>query len=245
MMTIREISELSGMSVRALRYYDEIGLLKPTELTEAGYRLYDDTALQRLHTILLFREMEFPLGEIARLLDASDAERNEALDNQVGVLERKKAHITNLITLARGLRVLGVKNLDFTDFDVKKIDEYERQAEAAWGQTEAFREYREKSAGRTAEDNRRLAADMMEIFAAFGRCRKLSPADPQAQELVLRLRDFISAHYYSCSDDILLSLSTGYGGGGSMNDNIDRVGGEGTGAFARRAVEYFVAKRRT
>lgn len=71
MKTVKEISRLTGVSVRTLHYYDEINLLKPTETTDAGYRLYDDTALERLHSILLFRELKFPLGEIKAILDSN------------------------------------------------------------------------------------------------------------------------------------------------------------------------------
>ena len=64
MKTVKEVSELTGVSIRTLHYYDSIGLLRPTEITESGYRLYDDTALERLQQILLFRELQFPLKEI-------------------------------------------------------------------------------------------------------------------------------------------------------------------------------------
>ena len=69
MRTVNEVSKLTGISVRTLHHYDEIGLLKPTEVTEAGYRLYDDTALERLQHILLFKELEFPLKDIKKILD--------------------------------------------------------------------------------------------------------------------------------------------------------------------------------
>ena len=72
MMTIHELSEISGVTARALRHYDALGLLKPTAVSEAGYRLYDDAALERLQQILLFRELEFPLREIKAILEAAD-----------------------------------------------------------------------------------------------------------------------------------------------------------------------------
>ena len=80
MRTISEVSRLSGVSRRTLQYYDEIGLLKPTEVTEAGYRLYDDEALATLQQILLYRELQFPLKEISRILNSSDYDRNRALE---------------------------------------------------------------------------------------------------------------------------------------------------------------------
>ena len=79
MRTVKEVSQITGVSVRTLHHYDAIGLLKPTAVTEAGYRLYDDEALERLQQILLFREVGFPLKEIKRILDSSNFDRSQAL----------------------------------------------------------------------------------------------------------------------------------------------------------------------
>ena len=87
MKTITEIAKLTGISVRTLHHYDAIGLLKPTRVTEAGYRQYDDAALERLYLILLFRELEFPLNEIRKILDAPDFDRNRVLEQQVELLK--------------------------------------------------------------------------------------------------------------------------------------------------------------
>ena len=86
MRTVKEVSRLTGVSVRTLHYYDAIGLLKPAEVTEAGYRLYDDTALGRLQNILLFRELQFPLKEIKAILDSRDFDPSEALAQQIKLL---------------------------------------------------------------------------------------------------------------------------------------------------------------
>ena len=101
MKTVNEIAKLTHVSVRTLHHYDAIGLLKPTQITEAGYRLYDDTALARLQAILLFRELQFPLKEIKRILASPDCDRTRILAQQVELLEMKKAHLENLITFAR------------------------------------------------------------------------------------------------------------------------------------------------
>ena len=131
MKTVNEVSRKTGVSIRTLHYYDAIGLLRPTQVTEAGYRLYDDTALERLQNILLFRELQFPLREIRAILDSPDFDRKKALDQQIALLQMKKQHIENLIDLARGIRMMGVNNLDFSAFDTRQIDEYARQAKAA------------------------------------------------------------------------------------------------------------------
>ena len=237
MMTVHEVSKLTGVSVRALHHHDELGLLKPASVTEAGYRLYDEDSLVRLQSILLFRELQFPLKDIGAILDSPTFDRNKALDQQIELLKLKKEHLENLIDLARGIKGVGVKHLtDFRAFDTRKIDEYARQAKASWGKTPEWQEYEQKSKGRTREDNAALARGMMDIFQAFGAIRDTDPAGPQAQALVERLQAYITEHYYTCSDQILLSLSKMYDGGGSMTESIDSVGGPGTGDFAAKAI---------
>ena len=124
MRTVKEVSKLTGISVRTLHYYDQIGLLKPSQVTEAGYRLYDDMALEKLQQIMLYRELEFPLKDIKDIMESSDFDRNRALEQQIEMLTLKKEHLENLITFARGIELLGVNYMDFTAFDTKKLDEY-------------------------------------------------------------------------------------------------------------------------
>ncbi len=244
MMTVHEVSKLTGITVRTLHHYDKLGLLKPAEVTEAGYRLYDEGSLIRLQSILLFRELKFPLKDIGTILDSPDYDRNRALDQQIRLLELQKEHVENLIDLAKGMRLIGVKHVmtDFRPFDTKKIDEYARQAKASWNKTPEWKEYEQKSQGRTKEQGDAIAQGMMEIFAEFGAIRDADPASETAQALVSRLQSYITEHFYTCSDQILLGLSKMYGGGGSMTENIDEAGGEGTGAFAQAAIEAYCQK---
>ena len=133
MMTVHEVSELTGVSVRALHHYDQLGLLKPAAVTEAGYRLYDEGSLVRLQSILLFRELQFPLKDIGAILDSPAFDRNKALTQQIELLELQKEHIENLIDLAKGIKLTGVKGMaDFKAFDTRKIDDYAREAKASW-----------------------------------------------------------------------------------------------------------------
>ena len=243
MMTVHEVSKLTGVSVRALHHYDQLGLLKPAAVTEAGYRLYDEDSLVRLQSILLFRELQFPLKDIGAILDSPTFDRNRALDQQIRLLELQKEHIENLIDLAKGMKLVGVKPMaDFKAFDTKKIDEYAREAKASWGTTPEWKEYEQKAKGRTKEQTAAISEGMMDIFRAFGTIRDTDPASAEAQALVSRLQGYITEHFYTCSDGILLSLSKMYGGGGSMTENIDKVGGPGTGAFAEQAIAVHCKK---
>ncbi len=239
MMTVKEVSRLTGVSIRTLQYYDNIGLLQATSHTEAGYRLYDDTALERLQQILLFRELELPLKDIRKIINSPDFDRNKALQQQITLLELKKEHLENLITLARGIKLIGEKYMDFSAFNTKKLDEYAAQAKASWGQTEAYREFEEKSKDRTAEAESTLAQGLMSIFTEMGRIKHLSPESEDARGLVKKLQDYISQHYYKCTDQILLGLGQMYAGGGEFTENIDAVGGPGTARFAYAAIAAY------
>ena len=239
MMTVNEVSKLTGVSIRTLQYYDKIGLLHPTKYTEAGYRLYDDAALEILQQILLFRELEFPLKDIKEIISRPDFDRSKALGQQIELLKLKKEHLENLIDLAIGIKAVGVKQLTFEAFDTRKIDEYAAQAKASWGTTPAYKEYEEKSKGRTKEDNRKIHQGMIDIFAAFGKIREKDPASEEAQAMVKKLQDYITEYMYTCTKEILSGLGKMYAGGGDFTTSIDSMGGEGTAEFTHQAIEIY------
>ena len=239
MKTVNEIAQLAHISVRTLHHYDAIGLLKPTEITEAGYRLYDDDALERLYLILLFRELEFPLKDIQAILDAPDFDRNRILEQQVEMLKAKAAHLQNLIHLANGIKLTGVKNLKFKNWDPKKIDEYSAQAENLYGKTEAWQEYQQKSKDRSNAREQALGDGIMELFTNLGTMKDLSPESTEVQAWVRELQAYITEHFYNCTPQILMGLGEMYAGGGSMTENIDAAGGKGTGEFARDAIRIY------
>ncbi len=241
MKTVHEVSRLTGVSIRALQYYDRIGLLRPSMRTEAGYRLYADADLERLQSILLFRELEFPLKQIREILDSPGFDRDKALEQQIEMLTLKKEHLQALIDHARSIREKGV-TMDFTPFDTAKLDEYAEKARAAWGDTDAYREYAQKK--HTPEKTQDLAGRMMQIFAEFGQLKGLDPAGEVPQAQVGRLQDFISANYYRCTDEILSGLGKMYAAGGEFTENIDRAGGEGTADYVNRCIEIYCNNRK-
>lgn len=240
MMTVSEMSKRTGVSIRTLHHYDEMGLLKPAHTTEAGYRMYDDASLERLQMILLFKELEFPLKEIARILDSPDYDRNRALEQQIEMLNIKKEHLENVLLFARTVYMLGVNYMDFSAFDTKKMDDYANQAKALWGKTDAYKEFEEKQKSATEEDNRNAEKDIMNIFCEFGAVKHLDPADQQVQALVAKLRAFITEHFYNCTPEILKGLGKMYACGGAFTESIDGVGGEGTAVFSDKAIEIYV-----
>ena len=122
MRTVKEISDLTGISVRTLHYYDEIGLLKPTEKSDAGYRLYDDKALETLQQILFFREFDISLKEIKAVMDNPALERNQILQVQRKMLVTKKERMERLIASIDDI-LKGENKMDFTIFTKTEVEE--------------------------------------------------------------------------------------------------------------------------
>ena len=239
MKTVKQISSLTGVSVRTLHHYDSIGLLKPTTVTEAGYRLYDDAALHRLQQILLLRELGFPLKDIPAILDAPEDIRRQALDHQIRQLEAKRRKLQDRISMASIMKVTEVNNMDFEQFDAKKMDDYSAQAKTLWGKTDAYREYEVKSRGRSKETDKALGDDLMGLFRELGTMRDQAADSEAVQAWVKKLQSFITEHYYTCTKPILTGLGQMYAGGGSMTENIDHAGGAGTGEFAMEAIAVY------
>ena len=239
MMTVHEVSKLAGVSIRTLQYYDKIGLLHPTGYTDAGYRLYDDTDLERLQHILLFRELEFPLKEIKAILNSPDFDKSKALDQQIEMLKLKKEHIENLMNFALGIKLLGVKNMDFKAFDRSKLDEYAKLAKEQYENTPEYKEFTERSKNRTDAEDKLLADRFMLLFKEAGEMRNTDPASDEAQDLVKRIQAFITENMYTCSNKILRGLGKMYSGGGDFTVNIDAYGGEGTAEFVDKAIQIY------
>lgn len=242
MKTIREVCGATGLTPRTLHHYDAIGLLKPAAVTEAGYRLYGDGELARLQTIMLFRELEFPLKDIKTILDDPNFDQQEALSQQIKLLELRTAHLNRLIRFAKDLQQ-GGKNMNFQAFDRKEIDEYAEEVKERWGGTVAYNQSRKKLRGKTKEEVNAMGEAMMDIFARMGALRERgeTPEGVAAQGLVKELKAFISGHYYTCTNKILAGLGEMYVADERMKENIDKAGGEGTAAFAAQAIRRYVA----
>lgn len=126
MRTVKEVSQLTGISIRTLRYYDEIGLLRPIRISENQYRLYDDKALEKLQEIMFFKEMDIPLETIKKLLENPELDRKEILLFQKALLERKRNRLNGIIELIDDVSE-GVNTMSFEAFsenDIERIAEH-------------------------------------------------------------------------------------------------------------------------
>ena len=233
MKTVKEVSHISGVSVRTLHHYDAIGLLKPAQITEAGYRLYDEDALGRLQTILMLKTLEFPLKEIKAILDAPNFDAVAAMEQQIKLLELRRAHLDGLIAHARKIKETGVISMNFKPFDTKKLDTYAAEAKEKWGATEAYKESQKKNPGQAQADA------LMAVFAKFGAVRTCDPAVPEVQQLVELLQNTITQNYYNCTKQILAGLGQMYVAEDRVRQNIDAAGGAGTAQFAAKAIEIY------
>lgn len=238
MKTVKEVSRLTGLSIRALHHYDAIGLLRPSGTTAAGYRLYDGAALERLHMILLFRELEFSLEEIRQMLDSPGFDRQRALDQQLELLQVKRERVDALIDMTRALQSTGGNRVDFSAFDNRKLAMYAEEARKSWSETEQSRACEKQRA--CANDVRTAGVDatFMAQFEALGRLKSLPPDDSAVQRQVELLRGYISTNYYSCTIDVFESLGGLYASG-AFTDSIDAAGGDGTAVFAARAIAAY------
>lgn len=234
MKTVKEISRLTGVSVRTLHYYDEINLLKPTETTDAGYRLYDDTALERLHSILLFRELKFPLGEIKAILDSNGFDKEAALKEQIKLLEMQKNRLDEIIDSARKLLMKGNDNMNFSAFNKSEIDKYADEAKKKWENTATYKEFAEKHS-----DSNDKTEEFMQIFAEIGKIKHLEPDSQTVQSMIKKLQNFITENYYTCTDDILKGLGQMYIADERFKNNIDSTGGNGTAEFTAQAINTY------
>ena len=241
MKTVQQVSKLTGVSVRTLHHYDQIGLLKPARITEAGYRLYDEAALRRLQAILFFRELEFPLKQIGEILDRPGFDFSSVLADQIRLLELRAEQLQKLISHARQIQETGVIPMDFSAFDRSKQASYAAEAKKRWGSTDAYKEFEEKTAGQTQAQQNAAGDGLMAIFARMGTIRTTDPAASEAQALVKELQDYITAHYYTCTKQILRGLGMMYIAGDDMTANIDAAGGAGTAQFAHEAIEIYCA----
>ena len=127
----------------------------------------------------------------------------------------------------------------YKEWNPKKIKEYDEQAKVLYGKTDAYKEYTQKSAGRSQAQQKVLGDGLMELFVRLGQLKECAPGSPEVQTWVRELQAYITEHYYTCTPQILQGLGQMYAGGGSMTENIDAAGGSGTGEFARQAIELY------
>ena len=129
--------------------------------------------------------------------------------------------------------------MDFNVFNTSKLDEYAKKAKEQWGDTAQYKEYEEKAINQSSDEQKIAWQNLMLIFVEFGKMTDKKPENVKVQLEVKKLQDYITEHFYTCSEKILKCLGAMYAGGGAMTENIDKAGGSGTAEFAYRAIEVY------
>ncbi|KAA6214783.1 MerR family transcriptional regulator [Streptomyces albofaciens JCM 4342] len=216
--SVGQVAGFAGVTVRTLHHYDEIGLLVPSGRSHAGHRRYDDTDLDRLQQIMFYRELGFPLDEVAALLDDPDADPREHLRRQHALLSARINRLQAMVTAvehAMEARKMGV-NLTpeekfevFGDFDP---DDYADEVRERWGGTDAYKESQRRTATYTKEDWKRLTEEFDAIHRKMAETMASGlPADSaEAMDVAEEHRRFISSGYYDCSYEMHTCLGEMY-----------------------------------
>jgi DNA-binding transcriptional MerR regulator len=241
-LTVSQVAKLAKVSVRTLHHYDEIGLLRPSGRSQAGYRLYEDEDLQRLQQVLFFKELDFPLEEIARLMGDPAFDLRSALQMQRKLLSQRADRVQALIravdaaldSLQKGTAMTKEEMFEvFGDFDPAK---YEDEARERWGNSEAYKESARRTARYTKNDWMKIKTEGEQLQQAMAAqlAAGRAPTDPVVLELAEQHRAYITRWFYPCSYELHRGLGELYVNDPRFTANIDKVR-PGLAQFTREA----------
>lgn len=242
-LSIGEASRLLGISVRTLHYYDEIGLLSPSRVSEAGYRFYDDRCIEELRRILFLRELDFPLDEIKTILSNPVCDKTGMLINHRDLLRLKRQRLDEMIKqLDETIGGMNVSKQKITAADITAAKEkYAAEVRERWGGTAAYAESEQKRKTQTVQQQADAAGEAKNIFDAFAEIRSTAPESEAAQELVALWQAHITKNHYACTKEILACLGEMYTADERFRENIDQSG-EGTAEFMSKAIKAYCSK---
>lgn len=239
-MQIKEFAKLVGVSVRTLHYYDEIGLLKPSEVDKyTGYRFFDMSCFERMQEILFYRELDFSLKTILQIISSPEYDKRQALARQRDLLLAKKEHLEQLIeaidSIEKGDDIMPNKN----EYETLR-EQYADEVRQRWGSTDAYKEsvQRTSSYSRADWDNAYSALD--DVLCGFAELnRNGTDHDAEAARLqVEKLKQCITDNYYTCTKEILAGLGQMYVADERFRNNIDKHG-EGTAEYISMCIEKY------
>ena len=238
---IKEFADLTGVSVRTLHYYDEMGLLKPACVDRStGYRYYDETCLLRMQEILFYRELDFSLKSICEILSSANYDKEKALIEQKTLLILKKERLDRLVSAIddamKGENVMKA-------FDNTEFEKYKAEAKEKWGKTDAWKEHSDKTKNYSKDKWQSAEEGLNAIFGAFADCKAAGNdiCSESAQALVARLQSYITENFYTCTRQILSGLGQMYVMDERFKENIDK-NGDGTAEFVSNAIAVYCQK---
>lgn len=241
--SIGQTARLSGVSVRTLRFYEEIGLLCPSGRTAAGYRVYSQANLLRLQQILIGRSLGRPLEEIRHSLDAPDFDHAAALRRQRQLLQSRASETAAMLrAVEAALVALETENGDLlmkSLFEGFEPSQFESEVKERWGESESYKENARRMARYSPADLQQMQAEADALWrdAAEAMAQGLPAAGPEAQALCERHRGHVERWFYPCTHVMHVKLSELWESDARFRDNIDRFGAGLTGWMAA-AVRY-------
>lgn len=242
-LTVGNVAAISGVTVRTLHHYEEIGLLVPAGRSAAGYRLYDDADCGRLARILYYRELGFPLDSIATLLDHVEHDRYDHLARQHTLLRERLTRIQAMVaSLERemeaqmtGYNLTAAEKLEvFGDFDPAR---YEYEARERWGETDAFKHSQDRAKRYSKDDWEAIQSEMADLHRRIATAMQAGvlAASDEAMALAEQHRQVISRWFYDCSYEIHRGLGAMYVDDPRFTANIDKTA-PGLASYIREAI---------
>lgn len=250
MYKVKQVAEYSGISIRTLHHYDEIGLLKP-KIGANGYRQYDDADLAKLQQILFFKELDFKLDGIKNILSNPAFDYRESLYKHKQVLESKKERLEKIIdsidvtieSLNGGRKMTNKER--FEAFDMKKIEEhqkkYESETKERWGNSDAYKQSHNKTKKYTKEDWERVHAQTNAAYQLFLDAMVKGPESKEAMIACEAHRQSITDNFYDCSMEIYVNLGEMYVADERFTKNINKIG-EGLAEFMSEAIKIYCTR---
>ena len=248
--SVGQVAGFAGVTVRTLHHYDDIGLLVPSERSHAGHRRYGDEDLDRLQQILFYRELGFPLDEVAALLDDPAADPRAHLRRQHDLLTariEKLQKMAEAVEHAMEARTMGINLTPEEKFEVfgdTDPEQYAEESERRWGTSEAYRESQRRAASYTKEDWLRIKREGEELTARLAAAMEsgAAPDSPEAMDLAEEHRGWISGNHYECSYEIHRGLAEMYVADERFTATIDATK-PGLAAYLRLAILANAARR--
>jgi DNA-binding transcriptional MerR regulator len=249
--TVGELARLAGITVRTLHHYDRIGLVRPSERTSAGYRSYDVRDLDRLQQVLVYRELGFPLEEVATLLDDPAADPAAHLRRQHRLLRERLDRTQAMVAAVEKemeARAMGISLTPEDRFEVFgdwRPEEYAAEAEEKWGDTEAWAQSQRRTTAMSKEDWLRVKAEGEDVERRFADVMRAGvPADsPQAMDVAEEHRQQISRNFYDCSPEMHAGLGRMYVEDERFTAHYEQVA-PGLAQYVSTAVQANAARQR-
>ncbi len=247
-LAVHEVANLTGITIRTLHYYDEIGLLKPSIVTDAKYRLYTEADLCRLQEILFFREVGFALKEIKQLINSAAYNRREALKNHLHILQAQRERLDGLIDLIHK-EIEGSDNFSFDMFSNSKILDLQAQFREEiiqrWGKTDSYNEFEalhsKSSLKKQQEQLENMLSTAQSFFESIAMYQHNPPECREVQNLVRQWQMYISEHFYYCDKKMLSYLGELYISDERFTAFINRFGQGNLAQYVSTAINIYCA----